>query len=472
LGLDISIPSKLDQLLLLECLIRKKKNGILQNIDDTGYEKVPSKNLSERSLDLSLILMIIDLSKEGVDALLLALLKQFVKPDVAWKFIPKTLQQCGSQTSLPSGSIFSRNKNVILRNENTERNMEIFVGDLVTRGPDWNYGNQDRCLGSNTVIEASEDVATGFVVKVSPWVNIGRLEMNEEDIAYKERKMLTAIEEEKEKEQEREGICVSVQWSHGGVNTYRWGVSVLQSLSHSTENDYSYDLKKIQYDENRGDKKILKYSPGQVGQSILVHTVDISLDEVLEYVKKEASPAWLLQNLPHEGILDEFEIYNLYRIFHDVHGVLFSPKNEVFLFEDIVGGSALLDIDVKDISMSTAYQRILISITQFIEDDYSRTDILNNHAKNGDISSIQASSSITEAANSLLSCFQCLMTGHGEISQENISQLSMSTCENGHRLASNSFAGTGKVPMVWNWRSGSWNAVPKGPDETGDKDKK
>jgi hypothetical protein len=471
LGLDIFIPSKVDQLLLLESLINKKKSYLTQNIDDIGNKKIPLKEISDRPSDVSLILIIIDLSKEGVDALLLALLNRFVKPDVAWDFIPKPLQQCGLHPPLPSNSILNVAGDILLNvfpdntTADTQSNMEIFVGDVVERGPDWNYGNQDYCLNleSDAIEESSRVFATGFVVKISPWLNCLIADLNEEENAtYEGKKRLTVIEEEKEKEQ-REGLCVSVQWSHGGINTYRWGVPVIQSLSHSTADICSYDLKRIQYDsETKVDKKILKYSPGQVFDLLPTNTGDISSSEVLEYVKKEASNAWLEANLPKESVLSEFQVVQLYVKYHYAHGVLFSPKNEVFLFEDIVGGSALLNIDARDISKSIAFNRILLSITKFIEDSYSGT---------GDISTVQSSSSmITEAAISLLSSFQCLMIGQGDISQENLPKLSTNTCGKGHRLAYDSFVGIGNAPMAWNWKNGSWNTVPKGADDTGKND--
>jgi hypothetical protein len=478
LGLNIFIPSKVDQLLLLESLINKKKSYLTQNVDDIGDENMPLKETSDS--DVSLILIIIDLSKEGVDALLLALLNRFVTPEVAWDFIPKPLQQCGLHPPLPSNSISNVDGDILLNvfpdntRADTQSNMEIFVGDVVERGPDWNYGNQDTCLNleSDAIKVSSRVFATGFVVKISPWLNCLIADLNEEENAtYERKKKLTAIEEEKEKDQ-REGLCVSVQWSHGGINTYRWGVPVIQSLSHSTADICSYDVKKIQYDsETKVDKKILKYSPGQVFDLLPTNTGDISSSEVLEYLKKEASNAWLEANLPKESVLSEFEVVRLYVQYHYAHGVLFSPKNEVFLFEDTAGGSALLNIDAKDISKSNAFNRILLSITKFIEDSYSGTDILKNHIKNGDISSVQTSSSmIPEAAISLLSSFQCLMIGEGEITQGNISKLSMNTCGKGHRLASDSFAGIGNAPMVWNWKNGSWNTVPEGADDTGEND--
>lgn len=468
----------MDQLILLESLINKKTCYLTQNVDDIGNENIPLKEASDS--DVSLIHIIIDLSKEGVDALLLALLNRFNKPDAAWDFIPKPLQQCGLHPPLPSNSILNVAGDISLNvfpdntRADTQSNTDIFVGDVVERGPDWNYGNQDTCvnLECDAIKESSRVFATGFVVKISPWLNCLIADLNvEENATYEGKKRLIAIEEEKEKEQ-REGLCVSVQWSHGGVNTYRWGVPIIQSFSHSPADICSYDLKVIQYDsETKVDKKILKYSPGQVFDLLPTNIGDISSSAVLEYLKNEASNAWLKENLPQESVLSEFQIVLLYQKYHSAHGVLFTPKNEVFLFEDIVGGSALLNVDAKVISKSVSFNRIQLSLTKFIEESYSGTGILKNHIKDGDISSVQTlSNMITEAAISLLSSFQCLMIGQGEISQENLPKLSVDTCEKGHRLMSDPFVGIGNAPMTWNWKNGSWNTVPKGADDKGKND--
>ena len=313
-GWDVFLPSKADQLLLLERLLNTNRG-----ISPLAIQSSSATTTTTSDDPLDAVLNCI--APEGIDALLLALLEHCSAPAVAWSFVPAALSQCAtnehlSTLSLMSASAIAAHTSSGNGTSHHESGVKIApqVGDVVVRDIDWEYGGQDQ-----DGIGSSLPMPFGFVLREQPWNN--------------DNTTTTTITADIVGQGMADvGRCVTVQWSHGGTNTYRWGVPRsprVSSLGATTtaetttstltsENAYYYDLAVLFQPNSESassssvsssssssrQRRPLKYWPGQVADSLTggVCYGGITKDEVFAYIREVASDVWLKENLPSPSV--------------------------------------------------------------------------------------------------------------------------------------------------------------------------
>jgi hypothetical protein len=389
-GFDIFIPKKNDQILLLECLINKKKNSISSiNMEGKGRSMMTSNS--------SIVEVIDSISPEGLDELLLAVLQRTASPVIAWNSLHPSLQRSTNSglsfsTSVKIDKVLDHRKgNKYVTSSTVSSILPVKIGDVVARGHDWVYEQQDQDArtreGGKTELS---DVSVGYITGVSLWdpmtailspgtssfspmqnergkpwelnssigTGIGtgkgddkerekdkggvstsssstvkKQEGGSRDVYHRvEQHNTEDRERDEEEEAERGGLCVTVQWTHGGVNTYRWGVPVealplssspspssplsaptipgglsiktsdrITVLTQTNVVDRYYDVKILALDSEpvevrrqaqvrtlkhaQPQKEVLKYTPGQVHDSLVRGMGDIQAGDVLQYVQ-------------------------------------------------------------------------------------------------------------------------------------------------------------------------------------------
>ena len=266
------------------------------------------------------------LSPGGIDTLLLALLEHCSAPAVAWSFVPAALSQCATNEHLSTLSLMSASaiaahatsSSSSSSGSTTTVKIAPQVGDVVVRDVDWEYGGQDQ-----DGIGSSLPMHFGFVLREQPW--------NKETTTTITTTISTISTDVAEPGTMVDaGRCVTVQWSHGGTNTYRWGVprplressgdaaattattTVASTLP--SENAYYYDLAVLFQPNSESaassssssssgssrQRRPLKYWPGQVADALTggVCYGGITKEDVLAHIREVASDAWLKENLP------------------------------------------------------------------------------------------------------------------------------------------------------------------------------
>ena len=394
-GFDIFIPKKNDQILLLECLINKKKSNIA---------KMKSEERGVLLNNSSIIDIINNISTEGLNELLLAVLHRMANPVIAWNSLHPSLQR-NTNSSLSFSTTIKTEKTTDHRKTNRSVTgstvssiLPVKIGDVVIRGNDWMYEQQDKDVRAHDGGRAElSDVSVGYIMGVSLWdpmaviqspgassfspmqndrgrpwdLNTGiGIDIGKGDDRDREKEKgglvssatATATTNEKkqegglrdlhhraehsnaddknkdkdkdeEEEGERGGLCVTVQWTQGGgVNTYRWGVPIDNPLNPSlppspvssstnpislhintndrittststqaTILDRYYDVKILVLDSEPVEvrrqaqvrtfkhapqqREVLKYTPGQVHDSLVRGMGDLQAGDVLQYVR-------------------------------------------------------------------------------------------------------------------------------------------------------------------------------------------
>ena len=677
-GFDIFIPKKNDQILLLECLINKKKNSI-SSINMEGKGKSMTMNNS------SIIQVIDSISPEGLDEFLLAVLQRTASPVIAWNSLHPSLQRNTSSglsfsTSVKIDKVSDHRKgNKYVTSSTVSSVLPVKIGDVVARGQDWVYEQQDQDVrtreGGKTELS---DVSVGYITGVSLWdpltvirspgtssfspmqnergkpwelnssigtgIGIGKGDDKERekdkggvstsssstvkkqeggsrDVYHRGEQHNTEDRErerEEEEEGERGGLCVTVQWTHGGVNTYRWGVPVkplplslssspspssplsaptnpgglsiktsdrITVLTQTNVLDRYYDVKILALDSEpvevrrqaqvrtlkhaQPQKEVLKYTPGQVHDSLVRGMGDIEAGDVLQYVRDRdrmalstattvaaaATPATpttptatvaaaadmsmiggivvqtggdsevslrietvegeisgdIISNtvtaidvsdkVEKDRTKDEndkdrdedkngskneassrsswtpLEIHQIYENYFSRHGIILPVDFSMF------PSTNLSHIAIERDTMSDAFSRLMISLTQLIEaihvsqcvststENVQISEMVEigeiKNAQNTDIvcTNMDINTKITESAQRALLLFQGLIIGAGESpAGKNLSKINIRANEIKHRLANKVFIGSEKVPLKWNWTEGFWNFVSKDSD--------
>ena len=394
-GFDIFIPKKNDQILLLECLINKKKNNIAKmGTDEIGV-------LLNNS---SIIDILNNISTEGLNELLLAVLHRMANPVIAWNSLHPSLQRNTSSSLSFSTTVKTekttdhRKASKYVTGSTVSSILPIKIGDVVIRGNDWMYEQQDKDVRAHDGGRADlSDVSVGYITGVSLWdpmaviqspgassfspmqsdrgrswdlntgigIDIGKGDDRERDREKEKGGLVSSStatanvkkqegglrdlhhraehsntedknkekNKDEEEEGERGGLCVSVQWTQGGgVNTYRWGVPIDNPINpslppspvsgstnpislHINTNDRIttststqanvvdryYDVKILVLDSEPVEvrrqaqvrtlkhapqqREVLKYTPGQVHDSLVRGMGDLQAGDVLQYVR-------------------------------------------------------------------------------------------------------------------------------------------------------------------------------------------
>ena len=684
-GFDIFIPKKNDQILLLECLINKKKNSI-SSINMEGKGKSMMINNS------SIIKVIDSISPEGLDELLLAVLQRTASPVIAWNSLHPSLQRntnsgLSFSTSVKIDKVSDHRKgNKYVTSSTVSSILPAKIGDVVARGHDWVYEQQDQDVrtreGGKTELS---DVSVGYITGVSLWdpmtatrspgtssfspmqnergkswelnssigtgIGIGKGDDKEREKekggvstssssavkkqeggsrdVYHRGEQHNTEDKDKEREEEEEGesggLCVTVQWTHGGVNTYRWGVPVevlpmplspsplplpssplsaptnpgglsmktsdrITVLTQTNVVDRYYDVKILALDSEpvevrrqaqvrtlkhaQPQKEVLKYTPGQVHDSLVRGLGDIQAGDVLQYVRdrdrmalstattvaaaatsatpttptatataaaaavsmiggiavqtggdsevilrietvegdisgdiisnagtaKDASDK-VEKDKDKDKIKDEnnkdgdedengskndaslrsswtpLEIHQIYENYFSRHGIILPVDFSMFPSTNLSHSAIERD------TMSDAFSRLMISLTQLIEAIHVSQCVSNSteniqisemkeigeikNAQKTDIvcTNVDINTKITESAQRALLLFQGLIIGAGESpAGKNLSNINIRANEVKHRLANKEFIGSEKVPLKWNWTEGFWNFFSKDSD--------
>jgi hypothetical protein len=682
-GFDIFMPKKNDQILLLECLINKKKNST-SSINREGKVKSMITNNS------SVIKVIDSISPVGLDELLLAVLQHTASPVIAWNSLHPSLQRntnCGLSfsTSAKIDKVLDHRKgNKYVTSSTVSSILPVKIGDVVARGHDWVYGQQDQDArtreGGKTELS---DVSVGYITGVSLWdpmtailspgtssfspmqnergtpwelnssigAGIGtgkgddkerekdkgvvstsssstvkKQEGGSRDVYHRgEQHNSEDREREEEEEAERGGLCVTVQWTHGGVNTYRWGVPIealplplssssplsssplsapanpgglsiktserVAVLTQTNVVDRYYDVKILALDSEPVEvrrqaqvrtlkhaqplKEVLKYTPGQVHDSLVRGMGDIQAGDVLQYVRDRdrvalstattvaaaatsatpttptataaAAAVSMIDGIvvqtggdsevslrietvegeisgdstsnaatakdvsdkvkekekdkdkdktkdennkdrdedkngskndaPSRSSWTPSEIYQIYENYFSRHGIILPV--DFSMFPSTNSSQIAMERD----TMSDAFSRLMISLTQLIEAIHVSQCVSNNsekiqisetkeigefkNAQNTDIvcTNMDINTKITESAQRALLLFQGLILGAGESpAGKNLSKINIRANEIKHRLANKEFIGSEKVPLKWNWTEGFWNFFSKDSD--------
>ena len=317
-GLDVFLPTKADQLLLLGRLLNTNCGISIIAIEPTATAAATRDDPMDAVLEC--------LSPGGIDTLLLALLEHCSAPAVAWSFVPAALSQCATNEHLSTLSLMSASaiaahatsSSSSSSGSTTTVKIAPQVGDVVVRDVDWEYGGQDQ-----DGIGSSLPMPFGFVLREQPW--------NKETTTTITTTISTISTDVAEPGTMVDaGRCVTVQWSHGGTNTYRWGVprplressgdaaattattTVASTLP--SENAYYYDLAVLFQPNSESaassssssssgssrQRRPLKYWPGQVADALTggVCYGGITKEDVLAHIREVASDAWLKENLP------------------------------------------------------------------------------------------------------------------------------------------------------------------------------
>lgn len=575
-GFDIFIPKKTDQILLLECLVNKKKHGILDKTVEKKYDFFSQ----EFAKGFSLFEALSGLSREGSDALLLSVLERTTLPVNAWEYVPLSLRNSASDPmSCPTLPPLKSNSNqeassVTYNKGRTSLVDRIQVGDVVVIGPDWMYGQQDVDVSTADQGKRTEpsDYSAGYVIDISPWVTSGSPRgpvLSPLSISTIRDLGGDSAQGGRPENRDENGLCVTVQWPHGGVNSYRWGVpasifsedslpassqpgalsdtesSDLNASTATTSNAESkgrrslsvcvgadissivnryYDLRTI-YSESPpvttkgGKREVLKYTPGQVHESLVRGLGDIQPGDVLLYLEEKASvrsERGTVDQSQNQSVVlsvggtsdteekeiegdngkekvkekgkgkekakekeekksatpSPAEVYVMYEKYFASHGLIIS--DEFSMFQNVEDNSVLLpNIDMRSVTLSSAFSRLFLSLSQVVE-IFHVSDVISKSTesskelfgarilgqKESDYSVMTAK--INESTKKVLLIFQGLMLGAGESTAgKTLSKISVNFACMKDRLATLPFFGSEKIALQWNWTDGFWATVPK-----------
>jgi hypothetical protein len=573
-GFDIFIPKKLDQILLLECLVNKKKHGFMEKTVENNYDFFSR----EFEKGFSLFEALSGLSREGSDALLLSVLERTALPANAWEYVPQSLRNTASDpiscpTLPPLRSESDVEASAVTFNKGRTSLVDrIQLGDVVVIGPDWMYGQQDIDVSTGDQGKRTElsDLSAGYVIDISPWLTGGSPRGPVlSPLSFSAPRELggDCTQGGRAENRDEYGLCVTVQWPHGGVNSYRWGVPISvasgdtlpatsqpgvrsdtessdlnaptatsgdveskgpKSLSVCVGADFSnivrryYDLRTV-YSESStapkegGKREVLKYTPGQVHESLIKGLGDIQPGDVLLYLKdissvrSERGIVGQSQNqsvgLCVDGSSDveekvkegdngkgkgkdkgkdkekekekeekknakqsPAEVHATYEKYFSAHGLIIS--DDFSLIHNVEEESILLpNIDMRSVTLSSAFSRLLLSLSQIVE-IFHVTDAISKSTENNRESprilgqnksdnSIMTAK-INESTKNVLLIFQGLIVGSGESTTgKNLSKISVNIAAMKDRLATLPFFGSEKIALQWNWTDGFWTTVPK-----------
>jgi hypothetical protein len=575
-GFDIFIPKKRDQILMLECLVNKKKHGIMEKTVENNCDFFSR----EFAKGFSLFEALSGLSREGSDALLLSVLERTALPGNAWEYVPLSLRNNGSDPiscpTLPPLKSNSEleNSSVTYNKSRTSLVDRIQIGDVVVIGPDWMYGQQDMDGSSGDQVKRTElsDLSAGYVIDISPWVTDGSPRGPVlSPLSFSALRELGGDSAQGGRPDNRDecGLCVTVQWPHGAVNSYRWGVPTSVFLEESlpttsqpgvhsdaessdrnaplaTSGDVEskgprslsvrvgadiinvvrryYDLRTV-YSESSpapvvgGKREVLKYTPGQVHESLIRGLGDIQPGDVLLYLEEKSSvrsergiPGQNqnqsvglsvggnsdIEEKENEGVsgkekdklkekgkgkekeekknakLSPAEVYVTYEKYFAAHGLIISDDFSMFQNVEEEENILLPNIDMRSVTLSSAFSRLLLSLSQVVEifhvsdiisksteknskDESSGTRILGQQESDNSMNA-----KINESTKKVLLIFQGLILGAGESTAgKNLSKIIVNISSMKDRLATLPFFGSEKIALQWNWTDGFWNTVPK-----------
>lgn len=569
-GLDIFLPTKIDQILLLECLVNKKRRRM----------EVTNTTEGDAVGMFSLFKSISGLSSANSDALLLSVMERTSIPSNAWECIPPNLKRSSSNAHTSSSCVASSasSSSSCPPPQSCSSGMSpssacvrpIEIGDIVIAGPDWTYGHQDRPNGVRTDHgKTAEESNVGHVVSCRLWLTDATPTPNpspnktererERDKAmegffegsekrtsssYKEfsRAKISQVEGvPSDSDVSQHGLCVTVQWTHGGVNSYRWGVPHCQADSSNRVNGIAadsvacgvkslnvciqslpeccteryYDVEIASSGEHhqplqKAKKEVLKYTKGQVFESLVRGSGDIQAADVMEYLrsmgttpplsgedsvgvaveKSNGSEAPLevrdvdeckegeseakegggkLDSVALKGAalqvdsMDPTEVYQQYRKYFTAHGIIIPERFSLFSTVKDDGDGLLPDLDMAHMTISKAFCRLMTSLSLLIESSHVDTSAREDtegggtHDRGGVTSGVREKA-LVESAQRLTSVLQGLMTGTGEyMTGKGAVKYTVTVAAVKNRVASQQFYGLDRSPLQWNWTDGLWD---------------
>lgn len=341
-GFSIFFPHVADQALLLHCLLIRKHsshasfpwNSIsveIKRILDV-YERT---EIDFTALPSDPLAILQKLSNPCLVDLLVAVCDWMTKANGEDDFVQKFLPRgCIPNLPVPSQS-------------NSDGSIQI--GDIVVRGKDWHYGDEDGGAGSR-----------GVVVHLFSWL----------DLFPK--------------------CGVTVRWPNGKKNSYCYGC---QFTTHTSEIRYELSLAKIGDSMRQNDpevlsphretisKKELLYTPDDVRQSLLEEVGGLTKRVVLRYMKATAPMDWqtsrklswtentLVSKLSAE------EVSTLYADFYET----FSPNSKLIKTSSTFATSLTVDEpeDIVSSRFSSILEILLFDIESDPGDDSSLTPTYN-----------------------------------------------------------------------------------------------
>ena len=435
----------------------------------------------------------------------------------------------------------------------------------MTAGPDWVYGHQDRLSGVRTDQGRTvEECNVGHVVNCRLWLTDTSPTPNhspnmterdreraregffERGDKSQDRRTSTPSKESNrakvsqdmhmpcDNDVSQHGLCVTVQWTHGGVNSYRWGVPHLQADpsnrvdSLAAESAVSsveplnvctltgsqgytaryYDVEIASIGEHhqpsaKSKKEVLKYTKGQVFESLVRGSGDIQASDVMEYLRSmgtttpigeegvvvaveksiesdanvaerdiddckgsedEAKDEGKSDDVAVKGAvtqansIDPTEVYQQYRKYFTAHGIIIPERFSLFSTVKEDDDGLLPDLDVARMTISKAFCRLMTSLSLLIESSHIDTSVREDgRDEGGRVMSCVTDKTIVESAQRLSSVLQGLMTGTGEyMTGKGAVKYTVTVAHMKNRVASQQFYGLDKTPLQWNWTDGLW----------------
>eukprot|EP01038_Epipyxis_sp_PR26KG_P005374 gene5374-7452_t len=196
-GFNILIPQGSNRLFMLECLLVKQNQSnfrlvsaspvvpIYQEILSSLVKQNEVSEIDNKTIFYDPIGALLVIPTKTANLLFSMIVNFLHHPNNVMNLVPDNVWPVVDDPAL-AGTFSGTSAYTIKSNHKIITDLSNYStpkpGDIVKRGPDWKYNNQDGGVGS-----------VGMVVEVSSWLN----EQNK---------------------------CIGVLWRNGNYNTYRWGV--------------------------------------------------------------------------------------------------------------------------------------------------------------------------------------------------------------------------------------------------------
>ena len=313
-GIEILVPSTENQFYLLECLlikISKDKEELKTKLHADIFSYLANNIIDIPNSKLNAIfdplLLILSISKESACRYIANLSRIIGESSKLHGMIKPSIR---SVIEPPNNNIFQIKAGYKPVMEST---IEITIGDIAVRGPDWIYSDEDGGMGN-----------LGVVIEIGNWM-------------------------------EFENSKVKVMWKSGKINSYRWGVNEEQKTyfdicvySPNRKEDTKSVFKSRKPDiEKEFSRKTLLFTIEEVIDALITNNGNnaISKRSILTYMKENSSIEWQEKNKIMRSVnslivkLDARDIVSIYTAFAHAHSNKYVKSNDPT--KDLSGSSKI-----------------------------------------------------------------------------------------------------------------------------------
>jgi hypothetical protein len=413
-GLDYFIPQSSDRLVLLECLLLKKYKSIHNtSFTDGKYSNSKANEILNREKYLYLsdfppvepIIALISLPIEAEKDLLESLCSHFSKLYNSSFLIPNECKPLSNANS--SSTDYLRDSEWI-----AVSGSKVFplVGDLVKRGPDWCYNDQDGGISSK-----------GLITSITSW----------------------------SADENHPNTCVNVLWIDSGLtNSYRWGLAPFVGDVLTSFYDLEIYRSKgfqniIENNESEFVRRELNYTPEEVSLSLMEKVGGISKRTIFSYMKEVAPSSWIESNNLARSIntlqssISSDSAVKLYSVFY---GLFSLPKGPP---ATIITGS--------DDNISDHLKNVMYLLVDDVRHNVSIEVVTQNDSDN--ITS-SVSLNLLNSLQGLLTNVTDNFTNNNKLASKEVVCPLISS-----RITKTPFMSSQSVQTAWNWETGSWSTV-------------